>query len=219
VREFLDALKASDPNDFAVVVAGLAKLRNSQYHREPLSKAVGEGLFELRHVGKLNTRVLWFFMRGRRIVALHAIRNKGQAMPARDIAVARERMRDWQKSVMKKTNFDRYLERQLQEPVFAARFKSAGEGWDVALQIAALREQAGLSQKQLARSLKTSQQQISRLESPGYEGHSLSMLRRVADALNAKLRVVLEPAKSTKRMRVAESPEPYGAKRRKAKGA
>lgn len=60
VREFLDDLKQSDPDDFAVVLAGLAKLRNSQYHREPLSKALGGGLFELRHVGKLNTRVLWF---------------------------------------------------------------------------------------------------------------------------------------------------------------
>ena len=85
---------------------------------------------------------------------------------------------------MKKTNFDRYLEKQLQDPTFAARFKNAGEAWDVALQIAALREQAGLSQKDLAKLLKTSQQQISRLESPGYEGHSLSMLRRVAGVLH-----------------------------------
>lgn len=84
VREFLDVRKVSDPDDFAAVIAGLAKLRNSQYHREPLSKNIGDGLFELRHVGKLNTRVLWFFMKGRRIVALHAIRNKGQAIPVRD---------------------------------------------------------------------------------------------------------------------------------------
>ena len=95
VREFLDELKASDPSDFAAVMAGLAKLRNRQYHREPLSKVLGDGLFELRHVGKLNTRVLWFFVRGRRIVAVHGIRNKGQSIAAHDLAVARERMRDW----------------------------------------------------------------------------------------------------------------------------
>jgi phage-related protein len=97
LREFLDSLKTSDPDDFAAVLAGLARLRNRQYHREPLSKAIGEGLFELRHVGKLNTRVLWFFMRGRRIVALHGIRNKGRAIPSRDLEAARERMRDWQR--------------------------------------------------------------------------------------------------------------------------
>ena len=97
VREFLDELKAGNPDDFAVVVAGLAKLRHRQYHREPLSKALGDGLFELRHVGKLNTRVLWFFAKNRRIVAVHGIRNKGQAIPVRDIHTALERMRDWRK--------------------------------------------------------------------------------------------------------------------------
>jgi phage-related protein len=95
VREFLEEFKVSDPDDFAAMVAGLAKLRNSQYHRAPLSKALGDGLFELRHVGKLNTRVLWFFTKGRRIILLHGIRNKGQAIPSRDLATARERMRDW----------------------------------------------------------------------------------------------------------------------------
>jgi phage-related protein len=97
VRQFMDELQSSDPDDFAAVLAGLAKLRNRQYHREPLSKALGDGLFELRHVGKLNTRVLWFFVKNRRIVAVHGIRNKGQAIAARDLATARERMHDWRK--------------------------------------------------------------------------------------------------------------------------
>ena len=96
---------------------------------------------------------------------------------------------------MKKTNFDRYLEEQMRAPAFAARFQRAGNAWDVALQLAALRQQAGLSQKELARRLKTSQQHISRLESPGYEGHSLSNLRRIARALRVRVRVVFEPSK------------------------
>ena len=96
VQEFLDELKASDPDDFAAVLAGLAKLRDRQYHREPLSKSLGEGLLELCHVGKLNTRVLWFFMKNRRIIAVHGIRNKGQNIPERDLRTAKERMRDWQ---------------------------------------------------------------------------------------------------------------------------
>ena len=117
---------------------------------------------------------------------------------------------------MKKTNFDLYLEEQLKDPAFAERFEAAGEAWDVALQIAALREQAGLSQKELARLLKTSQQQISRLESPDYEGHSLANLRRVAEALHARVRVVFEPdEKSVKR--VAQPIAPYRVKRAAAK--
>lgn len=118
---------------------------------------------------------------------------------------------------MKTTNFDRYLEEQMQDPAFAARFEQAGEAWDVAIQLAALREQAGLSQKDLARKLKTSQQQISRLESPGYEGHSLSMLRRVAKVLHARVRVVLEADSEEKTGALAESPVPYSVKRVAAK--
>jgi phage-related protein len=97
VQEFLDDLRSSDPNDHAAVLAGLTKLRNRQNHREPLSKALGDGLYELRHVGKLNTRILWFFVSGRRIVAVHGIRNKGQAIPARDLETAFSRTIDWLK--------------------------------------------------------------------------------------------------------------------------
>jgi len=94
---------------------------------------------------------------------------------------------------MSKTNFDLFLEEQLRDPDFVERFKRAGEAWDVALQIAALREKAGLSQRDLARKLHTSQQNISRLESPAYEGHSLAMLRRVAEVLDATVRVTIAP--------------------------
>jgi transcriptional regulator with XRE-family HTH domain len=114
---------------------------------------------------------------------------------------------------MSKTNFDVFLEEQLRDPDFAQRFERAGEAWDVALQIAALREKAGLSQRELALKLGTSQQQISRLESPAYEGHSLSMLRRVARALSAKVRVVLEPDPTPPASRLADTQVPYRLKR------
>ncbi len=113
---------------------------------------------------------------------------------------------------MKATNFDLYLEEHLADADFAERFEAAGAAWDVALQIAALREKAGLTQKDLAKMLKTSQQQISRLESPAYEGHSLSMLRRVAHALNAEVKVVFEPEQGKRRAVVAESPSKYGSR-------
>ena len=116
---------------------------------------------------------------------------------------------------MRKTNFDLYLEEQLKDPVFAERFERAGEAWDVALQLAALREEAGLSQKELARKIRTTQQQISRLESPAYEGHSLSMLRRVARVLNTHVRVVFEPQAKPETSRVSERPGKDQVKRRR----
>jgi DNA-binding XRE family transcriptional regulator len=100
---------------------------------------------------------------------------------------------------MKRTSkFDRYLAEQLQEADFAAKFRQAGEAWDVALKLASLRKASGLSQKELARRVGTSQQQISRLESPSYEGHSLSMLRRVAEVLGADIQVEIQPKKQRK---------------------
>jgi len=95
VQEFLNELKESDPNDFAAVMSGLAKLRNRQYHRPPLSKPIGDDLFELRHVGKLNTRMLYFFMKDRRIIVVHGIRSKAKKIAPRDRKVALDRKRDW----------------------------------------------------------------------------------------------------------------------------
>ena len=94
VRDFLEGLKKSDPGDFAALLAGLKKLQDRQYHRPPLSKPLGDDLFELRHVGKLNTRVLYFFMKGQRLVAVHGIRNKGREIPARDRETVLERKHD-----------------------------------------------------------------------------------------------------------------------------
>jgi len=113
----------------------------------------------------------------------------------------------------RKTNFDRYLEDQLKDPDFAARFRDAGEAWDLAIQLSALRKESGLSQKELAKRVGTSQQQISRIESPSYEGHSLSMIRRVAEALGATVRVEIEKAKRVDKHAIAESKVKYGSKR------
>lgn len=104
---------------------------------------------------------------------------------------------------MTKTNFDIYLDEQMADPEFKKRFEEAGRAWDVAFQIADLRERAGLSQRELASRVGTTQQQISRMESPDYEGHSLRMLRRVAGVLNAEVvvRFQVSPEKPRRRVR------------------
>ena len=119
-------------------------------------------------------------------------------------------------SMRRKTNFERYLEDQLKDTDFADRFKRAGEAWDVAIQIASLRKRCGLSQKELARRLKTSQQQVSRLESPSYEGHSLSMLRRVAEVLGATVHVEIKRKNRETLPLVTEPRTSYGVKKKKA---
>lgn len=53
------------------------------------------------------------------------------------------------------------------------------------------RTEAGLSQKELAEAIGTTQSVISRLEDADYEGHSLSMLSRIATALNRAVKIDL----------------------------
>jgi len=104
--------------------------------------------------------------------------------------------------------FDLYLEEQLKDPAFAERFEKAGEAWDVALQIASLREKAGLSNATSPGNSRPPAN-ISRLESPAYEGHSLTMLRRVAEILGATVRVTLAPKGESKSMVLSEAKVPY----------
>jgi transcriptional regulator with XRE-family HTH domain len=64
---------------------------------------------------------------------------------------------------------------------------------EVARTIYELREQAGLSQKELAERVDTTQSVISRLEDADYDGHSLTMLNRIAKVLNQQVQVVMRP--------------------------
>lgn len=162
--------------------------------------------------------MLYFFAKGQRIIAVHGIRNKAREISRLDLKVAVERKRGLvgKGTIMRRrTNFDVYLEKRLKDPDFKEKFRKAGEAWDVAIQIASLRKESGLSQKELARRIGTSQQQISRLESPSYEGHSLSMLRRVAEALEARVYIQIKQ-KDDRTMPVVAEPETnYRTKRRR----
>lgn len=59
--------------------------------REPVSKSLGEGLFELR---VRSTRIFYCFRPGRVIVLLHGFSKKTQKTPVREIDIARRRMEE-----------------------------------------------------------------------------------------------------------------------------
>ena len=52
-----------------------------------------------------------------------------------------------------------------------------------------LREQAGLTQERLAKLVGTTPSVISRLEDSDYEGHSLTMLKRIAAAMDKRVEI------------------------------
>jgi transcriptional regulator with XRE-family HTH domain len=67
------------------------------------------------------------------------------------------------------------------------------ENLGIAAQVYNRRTQAGLTQKQMAGLIGTTQSVISRLEDSDYQGHSLAMLRKIATALNQSVEVRFIP--------------------------
>ena len=75
------------------------------------------------------------------------------------------------------------------KPERLAALEEARSNDSVARNIAALRVQAGLTQRQLAKLVGTTASVICRLENADYEGHSLAMLNRIAAALNQRVEI------------------------------
>jgi ribosome-binding protein aMBF1 (putative translation factor) len=97
----------------------------------------------------------------------------------------RKKTSDAGKILDRLTGDDRDLRGRIEEHKLNAR---------VAEMILEAREAAGLTQAELAKLVSTTQSVISRLEDADYEGHSLTMLQRIAEALHHRLEVRLVPA-------------------------
>jgi len=78
-------------------------------------------------------------------------------------------------------------------PERLAGLEDARASAEIARTIYQLRTKARLSQRALAELVGTSTSVICRLEDDDYEGHSLTMLRRIARALNRRLDVRFLP--------------------------
>lgn len=71
--------------------AAIRALQDGLLHREPFTKALGEGLYEVRVEGKDAIRILYFYASGRRVVILHAFQKKSQKTPQRELTIAYQR--------------------------------------------------------------------------------------------------------------------------------
>ena len=80
-------------------------------------------------------------------------------------------------------------------PERLAKLEEERANAEVARKIYDLRKQAGLTQRQLAKLVGTTASVISRLEDADYQGHSLSMLRRIAAALGRRVEIRFVAAK------------------------
>lgn len=90
-------------------------------------------------------------------------------------------------------------------PELVAVYRAEGAKKALWLQLIEARQAARLSQQQLARRLGVSQSRVARLEKQGYDGYTLTSLRRYVDALGRNY--VLEVR--VRRMDEAPSPSNY----------
>ena len=74
-----------------------------------------------------------------------------------------------------------------QDPAIRRDIAKARVNLDVAQMIFDARTNSGMSQRQLAELIGSRQSVIARLEDADYEGHSLTMLQRIASALGQRL--------------------------------
>ena len=81
------------------------------------------------------------------------------------------------------------------DPEMRRRYEEELANREVASRIYRLREEAGISQAELARRVGTTQSVISRLEDADYEGHSLAMLNRIAAAVERRVEIRFVPRK------------------------
>jgi len=87
------------------------------------------------------------------------------------------------------SDLQRYIEkRKARDPEFASEYESGYQQFKIGVMLKMAREEAGLTQEQLARKLKTKKSAISRIENHA-EDIKLSTLEKIAKALGKSLRI------------------------------
>lgn len=95
MRSHIESWPADVLADYARLVELL--MEHGPSVRPPHSRAMGEGLFELRPRGRPGIgRAFYCFLLGRRVVVLHAFIKKSQQTPDHELKLARKRQKELQ---------------------------------------------------------------------------------------------------------------------------
>ena len=162
--------------------------------REPYSKHLDDGIFELRcKVGSNITRVLYFFYYEGTIVLTNGFEKKTQKTPPGEIKLAKERRADYierMEKVMK--TLDNMLSEQLKDEEFRKEYEAIQPEMDVIRAIVDARTSQNLTQKELAERTGINQADISKLEN-GTRNPSVNLLKRLAEGMGMTLRIEFVP--------------------------
>ncbi len=91
------------------------------------------------------------------------------------------------KDITRRRLFRNRLKEDMRDPAFRQEFEGQDTPVRLAIQIAKIREERGMTQAQLAKLVGTKQQVISRLEKGEQRNPTVDTLERIAHALGKKL--------------------------------
>ena len=92
-----------------------------------------------------------------------------------------------------------WLDRKLASQKFRKGFEEKVQKLAIGEQLSRLRQEAGLTQAQVAQRAKTTASAISRYENAEYDRYELRTLQRIVGACGGRLDIILEPGPNTHR--------------------
>ncbi len=92
-----------------------------------------------------------------------------------------------------------WLEKKLASPKFRKGFEGAVQKLAIGEQLSRLRQEAGLTQLQVAKRIGTTASAISRYENADYDRYELRTLQKIVYACGGRLEILLEPGPKTHR--------------------
>lgn len=197
VQELLDSL---EPKLLAKTLRTIDLLEmNGPQLREPYSKPLENGIFELRtKQGSDITRVLYFFIVGKKAVLTNGFIKKSQKTPKAE--------KNWQRSIkqimnggMAMSSYKDYKKRALQNSEVKAEYDALQPEYDIIQAMIDARVQQNMTQKDLSTKTGITQADISRIEN-GTRNPSLSMVKKLAHGLGMQLKLEFVPMPTKNKM-------------------
>ncbi|STV55082.1 DNA-binding protein [Klebsiella pneumoniae subsp. ozaenae] len=178
-------LQALPPIVQAKMIRQLDKLRqNPTALREPDSKPLGQGLFEIRALGSVQGRGIYVFQQGKTLFLLRVFVKKTQKTVIGNSPGAEAIRGDaqWSKKII---DWDTLKTELLGQPEVQAAFDAQERQQRLRTMLAQWREQAGLTRAQVAQRMGVSAPTVSRMEA-NITRASLDTLTRYALACGIK---------------------------------
>lgn len=162
-----------------------------------LTRALGDGLFELRVKGREGIGKAFFcYVVGKRIIILHGFIKKEQKTPPKELRLAKERLKEIKIMSYKPILFKKFKDEANKNPETKAEYACLEEEFALIAELIKARKMAHKTQQEIAEYMHTSQAMIARLENSFNEKrHSptLGTVRKYARAVGCRLCIRLVP--------------------------